>query len=153
MANGTADNLLLTTYLSARCPVSLPHQWIWICWIIRRQSLILNTEGFWKYYSRTGKWWTCQWPYRQGKDGRTGRNLKEIGDFFTKKKSPWRAGIFWLMPDLPVNLLTRSFSKQLFFGKMGIALADAAAEYGADVHLVLGPWILVQKIAQSELLM
>ncbi len=24
-------------------------------------------------------------------------------------------------------------------GKMGIALADAAAEYGADVELVLGP--------------
>ena len=31
MAHGTADNLLLTTYLSARCPVAVLRPWIWTC--------------------------------------------------------------------------------------------------------------------------
>ena len=34
MANGVADNLLLTTYLSARCPVFLLQPWTWICSLI-----------------------------------------------------------------------------------------------------------------------
>ena len=31
MASGIADNLLLTTYLSARCPVVVAPPWIWTC--------------------------------------------------------------------------------------------------------------------------
>jgi phosphopantothenoylcysteine decarboxylase / phosphopantothenate---cysteine ligase len=40
----------------------------------------------------------------------------------------------------PVRFLSNYSS-----GKMGIALADAAAEYGADVELVLGPVTIVPK--------
>ncbi len=68
--------------------------------------------------------------------------VKEITDFFTKKKTykplkgkkvlinagPTRESID------PVRFIS-NFST----GKMGIALADAAAEYGAKVVLVLGP--------------
>ena len=31
MANGRCDNLLISTYLSAKCPVFLLLLWIWIC--------------------------------------------------------------------------------------------------------------------------
>ena len=67
--------------------------------------------------------------------------VKEIGNFFTKKKNKPLKGRHLLInagptrePLDPVRFLSNYSS-----GKMGIALADAAAEYGADVNLVLGP--------------
>ena len=35
MANGIADNMLITTYLSCKSPVSWLRPWIWICSLIR----------------------------------------------------------------------------------------------------------------------
>ena len=40
MANGIADNMLVTTYLSCKAPVSLLQPWTWICLPIRRHSRI-----------------------------------------------------------------------------------------------------------------
>jgi phosphopantothenoylcysteine decarboxylase / phosphopantothenate---cysteine ligase len=68
--------------------------------------------------------------------------LKEIQNFFSKKKrnNPL-AGKRILVnagptrePIDPVRFISNQSS-----GRMGIAIADAAAEYGADVELVLGP--------------
>jgi phosphopantothenoylcysteine decarboxylase/phosphopantothenate--cysteine ligase len=68
--------------------------------------------------------------------------VKEIINFFTKKKSykPLKGKHLLINagptqePLDPVRFISNYSS-----GKMGIALADAASEYGADVDLVLGP--------------
>ncbi len=68
--------------------------------------------------------------------------VKEIINFFTKKKSykPLKGKHLLINagptrePIDPVRFISNYSS-----GKMGIALADAAVEYGADVELVLGP--------------
>ena len=42
MKSGECDNLLLATYLSAKCPVFLLLQWIWICINTLQQKRILS---------------------------------------------------------------------------------------------------------------
>lgn len=49
MAHGIADNLLLTTYLSAKCPVMLLRRWTWICIVILlpdRTCTFFKVTGF-----------------------------------------------------------------------------------------------------------
>jgi phosphopantothenoylcysteine decarboxylase/phosphopantothenate--cysteine ligase len=68
--------------------------------------------------------------------------VEEIKSFFTKKKSykPLK-GKYVLINAGPTRepLDPVRFISNYSSGKMGIALADAAADYGADVELVLGP--------------
>jgi phosphopantothenoylcysteine decarboxylase/phosphopantothenate--cysteine ligase len=143
MASGIADNLLLTTYLSARCPVfiapsmdmdMLNHI------SVRKNIEILNAAGNMILEPASGEL----------ASGLTGRGrmaepediVKEIINFFTKKKSykPLKGKHVLINagptrePIDPVRFISNYSS-----GKMGIALADAAAEYGAEVQMVLGP--------------
>jgi phosphopantothenoylcysteine decarboxylase/phosphopantothenate--cysteine ligase len=146
MAAGMADNLLLTTYLSARCPVfvapsmdldmlSHPATTINIETLRAFGNTILEPVSGELASGLTGK----------GRMAEPEDIVKEIESFFAKKKSaepltgkrvlinagPTRE------PLDPVRFISNYSS-----GKMGIALADAAAEYGADVDLVLGPVII-----------
>jgi len=143
MANGIADNLLLTTYLSARCPVFVapsmdsdmlnhPATIINIETLKAFGNIILEPETGELASGLTGK----------GRMAEPEEIVKEIKSFFTKKKinkplsgkrilinaGPTRESID------PVRFISNHSS-----GKMGIALADAAADYGAAVDLVLGP--------------
>jgi phosphopantothenoylcysteine decarboxylase / phosphopantothenate---cysteine ligase len=143
MATGIADNLLLTTYLSARCPVFVAPSMDMD--MLNHPATIINIETL-KAFGNT----ILEPSSGELASGLTGKGrmaepeeiVKEIKDFFTKKKSykpltgkkilinagPTREAID------PVRFLSNHST-----GKMGIALADEAAEYGAEVDLVLGP--------------
>jgi phosphopantothenoylcysteine decarboxylase/phosphopantothenate--cysteine ligase len=143
MAAGLADNLLLTTYLSARCPVFVAPSMDMD--MLNHPATIINIETL-KAFGNT----ILEPVSGELASGLTGKGrmaepeeiLKEITNFFTKKKiykplsgkrilvnaGPTRE------PIDPVRFIS-NFSS----GKMGIALADAASEYGAHVDLVLGP--------------
>jgi phosphopantothenoylcysteine decarboxylase / phosphopantothenate---cysteine ligase len=143
MAAGLADNLLLTTYLSARCPVFVAPSMDMD--MLNHPATIINIETL-KAFGNT----ILEPSSGELASGLTGRGrmaepediVKEITDFFTKKKSykPLKGKRILINagptrePIDPVRFIS-NFSS----GKMGIALADAAAEYGADVDLVLGP--------------
>jgi phosphopantothenoylcysteine decarboxylase/phosphopantothenate--cysteine ligase len=143
MANGIADNLLLTTYLSARCPVFVapsmdmdmlnhPATRINIETLKAYGNIILDPESGELASGLSGK----------GRMVEPEEIVKEIINFFSKKKihkplsgkrilinaGPTRE------PIDPVRFISNYSS-----GKMGVALADAASEYGAQVELVLGP--------------
>jgi len=143
MAAGIADNLLLTTYLSARCPVFIAPSMDMD--MLNHPATIINIETL-KAFGNT----ILEPTAGELASGLTGRGrlaepediVKEITNFFTKKKiyKPLKgkkilinAGPTREQID-PVRFIS-NFSS----GKMGIALADAAAEYGAKVDLVLGP--------------
>jgi phosphopantothenoylcysteine decarboxylase/phosphopantothenate--cysteine ligase len=74
--------------------------------------------------------------------------IKEVKSFFSKKKinKPLKGKHILINagptrePIDPVRFISNYSS-----GKMGIALADAAAEYGAEVDLVLGPVNILPK--------
>jgi len=143
MASGVADNLLLTSYLSARCPVFVAPAMDLD--MLNHPATKKNLETL-RAYGNT----IIEPASGELASGLTGKGrmaepeeiVKEINDFFSKKKSnqPLKGiSVFinagpTVEPIDPVRYISNYSS-----GKMGIALADAAAEMGADVTLVLGP--------------
>ncbi len=154
MANGVADNLLLTTYLSARCPVIVaPSMDVDM---LNHPATIINIETI-KAFGNT----IIDPPEGELASGLTGKGrmaepediVKEIKSAFTKKKifKPLKGKHILISagptqePLDPVRFISNYSS-----GKMGIALADAAAEYGAIVHLVLGPVSLSPSVSSVK---
>jgi len=143
MAGGMADNLLLTAYLSARCPVFVapsmdmdmlahPSTTINIETLRAFGNIILEPSSGELASGLTGK----------GRMAEPEDIVKAVNNFFTKKKSHKPlSGKHILInagptrePIDPVRYISNHSS-----GKMGIAIADAASELGAEVELVLGP--------------
>ncbi|MDF1560722.1 MAG: bifunctional phosphopantothenoylcysteine decarboxylase/phosphopantothenate--cysteine ligase CoaBC [Bacteroidales bacterium] len=144
MAAGIADNLLLTTLLSARCPVFLApamdldmlnHP------ATGRNIETLRSFGHHVIGPDTGE-------LASGLDGKGRMSepeiiVREIETFLSKKKItelPLRGRKVFINagptaePIDPVRFISNRSS-----GRMGIALADEAASLGAEVTLVLGP--------------
>ena len=140
---GIADNLLLTTYLSARCPVFVAPSMDMD--MLKHPATIINIEtlkAFGNSILEPASGELASGLTGKGRMAEPEEIVKEIKNFFTKKKSykPLKGKHILINagptrePIDPVRFISNYSS-----GKMGIALADAAAEYGADVDLVLGP--------------
>ncbi|MCX6326260.1 MAG: bifunctional phosphopantothenoylcysteine decarboxylase/phosphopantothenate--cysteine ligase CoaBC [Bacteroidia bacterium] len=143
MANGIADNLLLTTYLSVRCPVFVAPSMDMD--MLNHPATIINIEtlkAFGNSILEPSSGELASGLTGKGRMAEPEEIVKEIKNFFTKKKSykPLK-GKHLLINAGPTRepLDPVRFISNFSSGKMGIALADAAAEYGADVELVLGP--------------
>jgi phosphopantothenoylcysteine decarboxylase/phosphopantothenate--cysteine ligase len=143
MANGIADNLLLTTYLSARCPVFIAASMDMD--MLKHPATTINIETL-KAFGNT----ILEPTSGELASGLTGKGrmaepeeiVKEITDFFTKKKTakPLKGKKILINAGPTRELIDPvRFISNFSSGKMGIALADTAAEYGAEVVLVLGP--------------
>jgi phosphopantothenoylcysteine decarboxylase / phosphopantothenate---cysteine ligase len=143
MANGMADNLLVATYLSARCPVFVAPSMDMD--MLKHPSTVINIEtlrAFGNIILEPAEGELASGLSGKGRMVEPEDVVKEISGFFSKKKihkplsgkrvlinaGPTREAID------PVRFISNYSS-----GKMGIALAEAAAEYGAEVELVLGP--------------
>jgi len=143
MANGIADNLLLTSYLSARCPVfTAPSMDVDM---LNHPATIINIEtlkAFGNIILEPASGELASGLSGKGRMAEPEEIVKEIKGFFTKKKSKEPLNGKHVLinagptrePLDPVRFISNYSS-----GKMGIALADAAAELGAKVDLVLGP--------------
>ncbi len=140
MAHGLADNLLLTVYMSAKCPVM----------IAPAMDLdMYNHPTTNENLNKLQSFGVHIIPATEGElaSGLTGYGRMEepenifntIRTFFEKKKSLAgktvliTAGPTYEAID-PVRFIGNHSS-----GKMGIALAEEAAERGAQVFLILGP--------------
>jgi len=156
MANGIADNLLLTTYLSARCPVFIAPSMDMD--MLNHPATIINIETL-KAFGNS----ILEPSSGELASGLTGRGrmaepekiVEEILQFISKKKSykPLKGKRLLINagptrePLDPVRFISNYSS-----GKMGIALADKAAEYGADVDLVLGPVNITPKNSSVKII-
>jgi phosphopantothenoylcysteine decarboxylase/phosphopantothenate--cysteine ligase len=144
MANGISDNLLITTYLSARCPVVIAPAMdldMYAQPSTRRNLDQLRADGCFTIDPGTGE-------LASGLIG-TGRMAEpeDIRDFvqellqpqllFSGKKVLVTAGPTYESLD-PVRFIGNHSS-----GKMGFAIAQKFAELGAEVELVTGPVSLV----------
>ncbi len=139
MANGIADNLLLTTYLSARCMVCVAPAMdldMYAHPTTRKNLDILKGFGNHVIEPSTGE-------LASGLDGK-GRMeepdsiIMYLKDFFTAKKMLGKnvlitAGPTYEMID-PVRFIGNYST-----GKMGFALAETCAMQGANVTLISGP--------------
>ena len=144
MAHGLCDNLLITTYLSARCPVMLAPAMDLD--MFQHPSTLKNLEIVRSYGNIIIE--PSSGELASGLEGK-GRMeepeviLEKVVEFLTaqgsqKKKLKGKKILITAGPSHenidPVRFIGNASS-----GKMGIAIADSLASSGAEVHLVLGP--------------
>jgi len=139
MANGIADNLLLTTYLSARCPVVIAPAMdldMFLHPATQKNIEILKKYGNIIIEPSTGE--LASGLSGKGRMEEPEKILEEIASFFKKKslinkKILVTAGPTYEPID-PVRFIGNHSS-----GKMGFALAEKLVEEGAEVILISGP--------------
>ena len=146
MANGLCDNLLLATYLSAKCPVYFAPAMDLDMW--KHQSTIENIIKLQSYGNILINPGTGELASGLHGEGRMAEPV-EIIEFISaelKKKLPLSgkkilvtAGPTYEAID-PVRFIGNHSS-----GKMGFAIADEFASMGADVTLVTGPTAQISK--------
>jgi phosphopantothenoylcysteine decarboxylase/phosphopantothenate--cysteine ligase len=139
MANGIADNLLLTTYLSAKCPVVVAPAMdldMFAHSVVQRNLQILKATGNHIIEPSTGE-------LASGLDGK-GRMeepeniIRYLDDFFTDKPLAGKNILITAGPTYEKIDPVR-FVGNYSTGKMGFALAETCAKQGADVCLITGP--------------
>ncbi len=140
MANGICDNLLLATYLSARCPVffapamdldMLKHP------ATTRNIVTLTQSG--NHIIDPGYGDLASGLVGTGRMAEPEEIVKELESHFSgKKKLTGKKALVTAGPTYeaidPVRFIGNHSS-----GKMGFAIADALAQAGAQVDLVTGP--------------
>lgn len=139
MAHGIADNLLLTTYLSVRCPVFVAPAMdmdMYSHTATQRNITLLEQDGVSFIKPTKGE-------LASGLDGK-GRMAEPESivswteNFFVKKNSLKKKILITAGPTYetidPVRFIGNHST-----GKMGFAIAEEAAKRGADVTIITGP--------------
>lgn len=144
MAAGIADNLLLTTYLSARCPVFIaPAMDLDMLAHPATEGNIEKLRSFGNHIIEPDTGELASGLEGKGRMAEPDVIVREIKEFLSKKKItelPLQGRRLLINagptvePIDPVRYISNHSS-----GRMGIALADEAARLGAQVTLVLGP--------------
>lgn len=139
MATGVADNLLLTTYLSAKCPVFVAPAMdldMFAHPTMQRNLDALTAIGNKVIEPASGE-------LASGLDGK-GRMeepekiVRYMDDYFTSKGLLGRKILITAGPTYEKIDPVR-FVGNYSTGKMGFALAESCAKHGADVCLIAGP--------------
>lgn len=148
MANGICDNIIVATYLSARCPVFVAPAMDIDMWA--HPSTKLNLERLVSYGNHpipVGHGELASGLIGAGRMAEPENIVQQLSDFFNKsltlkgKKAIVTAGPTYEPID-PVRFIGNRSS-----GKMGVAIAEALAERGAQVDLILGPSKLTTSVA------
>ncbi len=140
MANGICDNLLLTTYLSVRCPVIIAPAMdsdMFAHPATKRNIRTLDSFGHLILEPATGE--LASGLSGKGRMEEPEKILNEVIKFFdSKKKLKNKRIVVTAGPTVeaidPVRFISNHSS-----GKMGYAIADSLACEGAEVILISGP--------------
>lgn len=140
MANGIADNMLVTTYLSCKAPVFIaPAMDLDMFAHTATQHNIEQLRSFGNHIIEPAEGELASQLVGKGRMEEPDRIIQVLENFFIsqsdlqKKKVIITAGPTYEKID-PVRFIGNYSS-----GKMGFALAEACAERGADVKLITGP--------------
>ncbi len=143
MANGIADNMLVTTYLSAKEKVFVAPAMdldMWAHPSTQRNIHTLRADGVGIIEPGSGE--LASHLTGKGRMEEPENIVKAIEDYFNKQEqSKALTGKKVLITAGPTyeNIDPVRFIGNWSSGKMGYALADAASELGADVVVVSGP--------------
>jgi phosphopantothenoylcysteine decarboxylase/phosphopantothenate--cysteine ligase len=140
MANGQCDNLLIATYLSARCPVFIaPAMDEDMFKHPSTQSSLDKLRSYGNHILTVGTGELASGLYGEGRMTEPEEIIEHLTGFFLSN-SAWKgktvivtAGPTQEAID-PVRFISNHSS-----GKMGVALAEALYLQGADVKLIAGP--------------
>ncbi len=139
MANGICDNLLLTTYLSVRCPVMFaPAMDMDMYRHPATQQNIAKLKTFGNVFVEPEEGELASGLIGKGRMAEPEQILQEVGKFFdVKKKFSNKTILVTAGPTYePIDAVR--FVGNQSTGKMGIAIARELSNRGAKVKLVLG---------------
>ncbi|MBR5863699.1 MAG: bifunctional phosphopantothenoylcysteine decarboxylase/phosphopantothenate--cysteine ligase CoaBC [Alistipes sp.] len=140
MATGVADNLLLTTYLSARCPVAVAPAMdldMYAHIATQRNMETLRQDGV--HIIEPGSGFLASGLVGKGRMAEPEQIVDAVKGILSEKKKSLEGKHFLVTagatiePIDPVRFISNHSS-----GKMGYAVAEALAERGAKVTLVSG---------------
>ena len=148
MANGIADNMLLTTYLSAKEPVMIAPAMdldMWMHRATQRNLAILKQDGVKIIEPESGE--LASGLQGKGRMAEPEDIYREIEEFFTTKKD--FRGIKAMVTAGPTfeNIDPVRFIGNYSSGKMGYELAKELEHRGAEVTLISGPVSLNYKFS------
>jgi len=146
MANGIADNMLVTTYLSMRAPVFVaPAMDLDMYAHPSTQANLQKLQSYGNHIIEPGTGFLASKLEGKGRMEEPEKIVEALEQFFAQqqklagKKVLITAGPTYEKID-PVRFIGNYSS-----GKMGFALAEVCAEQGAEVTLVSGPVVLQAK--------
>ncbi|MGF1533509.1 MAG: bifunctional phosphopantothenoylcysteine decarboxylase/phosphopantothenate--cysteine ligase CoaBC [Bernardetiaceae bacterium] len=144
MAQGICDNLVMATYLSARCPVFFaPAMDMDMLRHPSTQTNIATLQRFGNHLIPSGVGALASGLHGEGRMAEPEEIATQIDDFFVASSSFLKGKQILITagptrePLDPVRFLSNHST-----GKMGYALAEEALHLGAEVHLVTGPTTL-----------
>ena len=140
MAHGVADNLLLTTYLSARCPVAVaPAMDLDMYAHVATQRNIEQLKADGVHVIEPGSGFLASGLSGKGRMAEPADIVAAGQALFEKKKSSLKGCRFLVTAGATIEAIdpVRYISNHSS-GKMGYALAEVLAERGAEVVLVSG---------------
>ena len=139
MANGIADNLLLTSYLSARAPVFIaPAMDLDMFSHPATQSNINKLKELGCYIIEPASGELASGLEGKGRMEEPEKIVECINDYFTPKTLKGKKIMITAGPTYE-NIDPVRFIGNYSTGKMGFALAEACAMGGAEVTLIAGP--------------
>ncbi len=140
MAHGIADNLLLTTYLSARCPIL--HAPAMDLDMFKHPATLQNMEillARGNYIIEPASGELASGLEGKGRMEEPENILKYMVEFFNKKKTFEGKRILITAGPTHEQIDPVRFIGNNSTGKMGYAIAENLAEKGAEVVLISGP--------------
>lgn len=140
MVGGVADNLLVTTYMSAKCPVMIvPAMDLDM---FRHPSTLRNLEtlkSFGNMILEPGEGELASGLHGKGRMQEPEQIVEEVVLFFNSKKKLLNKHFLVTAGPTFEKIDPVRFIGNYSSGKMGFALAEALADEGAKVTLVCGP--------------
>ena len=140
MAHGLCDNLLLSVYLSATCPVIIApamDEDMWHHPATKKNLQTLQSYGHTIIPSEHGE--LASGLIGMGRMAEPETLFAQLTVFFQYKESLKGKSALVTAGPTYENLDPVRFIGNYSSGKMGIAIAEALADRGCKVHLVLGP--------------
>jgi phosphopantothenoylcysteine decarboxylase/phosphopantothenate--cysteine ligase len=140
MASGQSDNLLLTTYLSARCPVWIAPAMdldMWLHPATQRNISQLVKDGVRVIEPAEGE--LASGLVGKGRMEEPENLFRLVEDFFNAPKSFSGKKILITLGPTREALDPVRFISNHSTGKMGAEIAKCLLAMGADVHIVAGP--------------
>ncbi|WP_299576475.1 bifunctional phosphopantothenoylcysteine decarboxylase/phosphopantothenate--cysteine ligase CoaBC [uncultured Sunxiuqinia sp.] len=140
MAHGIADNLLVTTYMSAKCPVYLAPAMDLD--MFKHPSTLQNLEilrSFGNVILEPGEGELASGLHGKGRMQEPEQLVEEVVTFFNSKKKLLNKKVLVTAGPTFEKIDPVRFIGNYSSGKMGFALAEELAEAGASVTLVSGP--------------
>lgn len=150
MANGVADNLLLTSYLSAKCPVFFaPAMDLDMYKHPAVQKNIATLISYGNHVIEPGTGFLASGLEGKGRMAEPADIVVALENFFESKNDMAGKRVMITAGPTYEKIDPVRFIGNYSSGKMGFALAEECAERGAEVTLIAGPTSL--KIAHERI--